>query len=129
MFFFSSVNIKSAREPRFLEDIHGHFFGFTGTFSRKFTGKWLCSRALFWTFSRALFWGSRAKKIECSRTLHDVHGHIFKLKVLCSRALVNVHEHFCPQKMIFFGQMKNQSSSFLVKYFLNLASPPWLRPY
>ena len=28
--------------------IHGHFF-------RKFTGKWLRSRALFWTFSRALF--------------------------------------------------------------------------
>ena len=97
VFFFFPVNIKSAREPRFLEDIHGHFFGFTGTFFRKFTGKWLRSRALFWTFSRALFRVSRAKKLKCSRTLLEVHGHILKFKVLCSRAPANVHGHFCQK--------------------------------
>ena len=100
--FFSPVNIKSAREPRFLEDIHGHFFGFTGTFFRKFTGKWLRSRALFWTFSRALFRVSRAKKLKCSRTLLEVHGHILKFKVLCSRAPANVHGHFCQKKLNLF---------------------------
>ena len=33
MFFFFPVNIKSAREPRCLAFIHGHFFGYTGIFS------------------------------------------------------------------------------------------------
>ena len=30
--FFFPVNFKSAREPHFLDDVHGYFFGFTGTF-------------------------------------------------------------------------------------------------
>ena len=60
VFLFFPVNLKSAREPRFSEDVHGHIFAFTGTLFRRFTGKWLRSRAHFWTFSRALFRSSRA---------------------------------------------------------------------
>ena len=50
--------------------VHGHFF-------RKFTGKWMRSRALFGTFSRALFVVHGQKIWKCSRALFAVHGHIF----------------------------------------------------
>ena len=79
--FFFPVNIESAREPRSLEDVHGYFFGFTGTSLRKFTGKWLRSRALFWTFSRTLFRVHGQKNSKCSRALFDVHGHIWIFKL------------------------------------------------
>ena len=69
--FFSPVSIKSAREPCFLEDVHGHFFWFTGTFQGKFTGKWLRSRALFWTYHGHFFEVHGQKKL-------NVHGHFLR---------------------------------------------------
>ena len=52
--FFFPVNIKSAREPHFLENVHGHFFAFTGTLVDIFTG------TFFWFTGRILV---------------NVHGH------------------------------------------------------
>ena len=57
IFFY--VNVKSVREPIFVEIVHGHFFAFTDTFSWRFTNKWMCSRTVF---------------IACSRPLLEVHG-------------------------------------------------------
>ena len=53
---FSPVNIKSAREPHYLENVHGYFFVFKGTSWKKIEGKCLRSQALLWTFLRALLW-------------------------------------------------------------------------
>ena len=98
VFFFFPVNIKSAREPRFLEDVHGYFFGFTGTFSENSRASGCVHGHFFGRFHGHFFRVHGQKKVKCSRTLFDVHGHILIFKVLCSRALVNVHGHFCQKK-------------------------------
>ena len=67
--FFFPVNIKSAREPRFLENVHGYFFGFTGIFLRN------------------------------SRASGCVHGHFFgrfhgHFSGVHGQKKLNVHGHF-----------------------------------
>ena len=99
------MNLRSSRERHFLDDFHGHFFGFTGTSCRKFTGQQLRSLAIFWTFSRALF---------------VVHGsHFLKLFMgtfRYSRALF-AQSTKLDRNWAFMGSFRRFTGTFLLKMF------------
>ena len=102
--------------------VHGHFF-------RKFTGKWMRSRALFGTFSRALFVVHGQKIWKCLRALFAVHGHFFLKSTKnagicvftgtfrrftgtffckCSRALLRFTGTFLGSRARFFSKVHGQ---------------------
>ena len=84
-FFFFTVNIKSAREPRFLAFIHGHFFVYACIFSENSRASGSVHGYFFGRFHGYFFRVHGQKKMKSSRTLCDVHGHLLIFKVLCSR--------------------------------------------
>ena len=89
VFFFSSVNIKSAREPHFFGFVHGHCFAFTG---RNF-GK--SARVLFAVYEHvfgkilqkkpnfrcwAVCRGSRTLSLEMFTGTLEVHGQFLQFQ-------------------------------------------------
>ena len=71
------MNIKSAREPHFFEDVHGHIFAFTGTFSENSRASRCVHGHFFGLFHGHFSWFTGRQFGKCSRALFEVHGHIF----------------------------------------------------
>ena len=114
--FFFPVNIKSAREPHFFEDVHGHNFAFTGTFSENSRASGCVHGHFLGLFHGHFSWFT-------GRKFGNLHGHFsrftgtFSSKVpkmqefACSRALFagsralfseNVHGHFWCSRALFW---------------------------
>ena len=88
---FFPVKIKNAREPSSLEDVHGYFFEFMGTF-KKIHGQVVAVTGTFLDVFTGTFQGFMGKKIKCSRILLMFTGYILIFNVLCSGVFLQKFE-------------------------------------
>ena len=129
VFFFLRVNLKSAREPHFFRNVHGHVFAFTGTFSENSRASRCVHGHFFGLFHGHFSWFTGRKLGKCSRALFGVHGHIFLKSTKnagiyvftgtfrrftgtffwkCSRALLRFTGTFLGSRARFFSKVHGQ---------------------
>ena len=91
--FFLHVNLKSAREPPFFRNVHGHVFAFTGTFWKSSRASFCVHGQIFGYFHGHFSWFTGTIFWKCSRALPNDHGHNLIFTIKCSRALFYIHGH------------------------------------
>ena len=87
------MNLKSAREPHFFRNVHGHVFAFTGTFWKSSRVSFCVHGQIFLYFHGHFSWFTGTIFWKCSRALPNVHGHNLIFTIKCSRALFYIHGH------------------------------------
>ena len=87
------MNLKSAREPHFFRNVHGHVFAFTGTFWKSSRVSFCVHGQIFGYFHGHFSWFTGTIFWKCSRALPNVHGHNLIFTIKCSRALFYIHGH------------------------------------
>ena len=101
--FFLLVNLKSAREPQFFKNVHGHVFAFTGTFWKSSRASFCVHGHIFWKSSRVSFcvhgqiFGSFTGTFHGSRApvLEKFHGHFLRFTGTFSSKNIKMLDFLC----------------------------------
>ena len=90
---FFPVNIKSAREPHFFEEVHGHNFAFTGTFSENSRASGCVHGHFLGLFHGHFSWFT-------GRKFGNVHGHFSRFTGTFSSKLPKMQEFACSRALL-----------------------------